>query len=128
MPLAWLGVQCSGWSYAVSVNACFASCDRWERTSLPLVWIGESVPCDPIYAFPVRGSCVAGSLCASLSAEQPGSLPGWKRARTESASVLAVWIVYELCCWSALVVLSSVCGAQGMPGEWCNVSSLGVQC
>ena len=55
---------------------------------------------DPIDAFPMWDSCGAGALCASLSAEQPGSLPGWKRAGMESASVLAVWIVSELCCWS----------------------------
>ena len=69
------------------------------------------MPCDPSDAFPVWGSCGAGSLCASLSAEQPGSLPGWKRAGTECAGVLAVLIVYELCCWSVPGLLSSVCGA-----------------
>ena len=47
----------------------------------------------------------------SLSADQSGSMPGWKRVRGESASVLAVWIVYELCCWSVPGWLSSVCGA-----------------
>ena len=104
-------INAFGWSYAVSVNACFASCDRWERTALPSVWIGESVPGDQSDAFPVWGSCGAGSLCASLSAEQPGSIPGWKRVRGESASVLAVSIVCELCCWSDPGLLSSVCGA-----------------
>ena len=66
---------------------------------------------DPSDSFPVWDSFGAGALCASLSAEQPGSLPGWKRAGMESASVLAVWIVYELCCWSVPGLLSSVCDA-----------------
>ena len=67
--------------------------------------------CDPSDAFPMWGSCGAGSLCASLSAEQPGSLPDWERARGESVSVLAVRVVCELCCWSVPGLLSGVCGA-----------------
>ena len=66
---------------------------------------------DPRGAFPVLDEWRVCALCASWSAEQPGSLPGWKRAGMESASVLAVWIVCELCCWSVPGLLSSVCGA-----------------
>ena len=66
---------------------------------------------DPGGVFPVWDLCGAGALYASWSAEQPGSLPGYERAGMESASVLAVWIVRELCCWSVPGWLSSVCGA-----------------
>jgi hypothetical protein len=58
------------------------------------------VESDPGSTFPVWDEWRDGALCASGGGEQPGSLPSHERAGMESASVLAVWIVGELWCWS----------------------------
>ena len=69
------------------------------------------MPCDQSGALRVWGLRGAASLCASLSAEQPGSMPGWRRAGGESASVLAVLIVCEQS-WCAVLSEGRAAGCQ----------------
>ena len=79
---------------------------------MPLVGVRESVLCDQSDAFPVWGllwswfPCVLIGMWSSLGACQAGS-----ELEKRCASVLVMWIVCELCCWSVLGLLCSERGA-----------------